>query len=61
MSDTTPMTFFGLIIVFLFLVACYAMYGKNTLKKEAVERGHAEWVVDSNGETEWRWKEVRSE
>lgn len=55
------MTFFGLIIVFLFLVACYAMYGKNTLKKEAVERGHAEWVVDSNGETEWRWKGVRSE
>ena len=28
------------------------------LKKEAVERGYAEWVVDSSGNTEWRWKEA---
>ena len=26
------------------------------LRKEAVERGHAEWVIDSEGNTEWRWK-----
>ncbi len=27
------------------------------LRHEAVERGHAEWVVDDHGKATWRWKE----
>lgn len=34
---------------------------RDKMKQEAVERGYAEWVVDSKGETKWRWKEVRHE
>lgn len=33
--------------------------GENTvgnLRKQAIERGHAEYVVDSDGETTWQWK-----
>lgn len=36
--------------------------GENTvgnLRKQAVERGHAEYVVDSDGETTWQWKEAK--
>lgn len=29
----------------------------DDLKEQAVQRGHAEWVVKSNGSTSWRWKE----
>lgn len=32
---------------------------RDKMKQEAVERGYAEWVVDSKGETKWRWKEVQ--
>ena len=28
---------------------------------KAVDRGHAEWVVDNRGETEWQWKELTKE
>lgn len=31
---------------------------KDSLKVEAVERGYAEWVVDSSGNSEWKWKEA---
>lgn len=34
--------------------------GENSsdrLKIEAVHRGFAEWVVDDQGNAEWRWKE----
>jgi len=36
--------------------------GENTvgnLRKQAVERGHAEYVVDSDGKTTWQWKEEK--
>lgn len=34
--------------------------GENTvgnLRKQAIERGHAEHVIDSDGKTTWQWKE----
>ena len=37
-----------------------AMFGADevvSLRKQAVERGYAEYVVDSDGETTWQWKE----
>ena len=30
---------------------------KQDLKHEAIERGHAEYVVGSDGKTTWKWKE----
>lgn len=32
---------------------------RDKMKQEAVERGYAEWTVDSKGETKWRWKEAQ--
>lgn len=29
------------------------------IKKQAIERGHAEYVVDSDGKTTWQWKEAK--
>lgn len=29
------------------------------IRKQAIERGHAEYVVDSDGETTWQWKEEK--
>lgn len=37
-----------------FMVACQ----RDDLKREAVERGFAEWVSDSSGNTTWQWREV---
>jgi 6-phosphogluconolactonase/glucosamine-6-phosphate isomerase/deaminase len=46
-------------VISLSLVICLLISGnqKNDLRKQAVERGHAEYVVDSKGETTWQWKE----
>lgn len=30
--------------------------GVQPLKKEAVERGFAEWTVNSSGNVKWAWK-----
>ena len=48
--------------VAIFLAATlHAVAGCSELremKREAVKRGHAEWVVDQEtGRTEWRWKQ----
>lgn len=43
--------------LFLYLTLVFVHSKYEELKKEAVERGYAEWVVDSDGETTWRWKE----
>jgi len=32
---------------------------KENIRKQAIERGHAEYVVDSDGETTWQWKEEK--
>ena len=36
--------------------------GENTvgnLRKQAIERGHAEYVANSDGKTTWQWKEEK--
>jgi len=35
--------------------------GKAQMKREAVKRGHAEWVVDKVGTVGWRWKDFKAE
>ncbi len=34
-------------------------FAVNPLKKEAVERGYAEWVVNASGDAKWQWKEAK--
>lgn len=56
MSDETyslQFVFFIILTAALIWVAAQS----DDLKKQAVIRGHAEWVVKSNGSTSWRWKE----
>lgn len=33
----------------------------DILKKQAVERGYAEWKVDNSGSVKWQWKEARND
>ena len=46
---------FILLLVAAFMVA----EQRDELKKQAVERGFAEWVSDSTGTTTWQWKEAK--
>lgn len=59
MSESSPIPFFFIIVAILFGAICCALYQKDTLKEQAVERGYAEWVVDSSGNTQWKWKETK--
>ena len=40
------------------LLMSVAIWQRDTIRVEAVQRGHAEWVVDAHGNTKWRWKEI---
>lgn len=33
--------------------------GDNHKQQEAVLKGHAEWVADTNGKAEFKWKEIK--
>jgi len=47
-----------MIVVSLFLAICLLIssHQKDNIRKQAVEKGYAEYVVDSDGETTWQWK-----
>ena len=46
------------VLILLFGGLLLASYQRNKLKEDAVKRGFAEWVVGSDGNTKWQWKEV---
>jgi hypothetical protein len=59
-KSMTDITFGSLMFVIsLSLAICLLISSnqKNDLRKQAVERGHAEYVVDSDGKTTWQWKD----
>jgi hypothetical protein len=33
--------------------------GEKTMREEAVQKGHAEWVADTSGKPKFRWKECK--
>jgi len=33
--------------------------GIDSMQKEAVLKGHAEWVADTNGKPQFKWKECK--
>ena len=54
----------GLIIpCFILVIAACVVSGFNTgidnMQKEAVIKGHAEWVADTNGKPQFKWKECK--
>jgi len=51
--------FYGLLAVAVGLYAAFGIVcsGYTDLRKQAIERGHAEYVVDSDGKTTWQWKD----
>ena len=44
-----------LAIVLILSVAFLVANQRDELKKQAVERGFAEWVCDPSGNTTWQW------
>ena len=61
MSDTRPLLFFAVMFFCAIIVAFAALWQRDTLKKQAVERGYAEYKVDNSGSAEWQWKDAALE
>jgi hypothetical protein len=59
MKETPISTFLLIITIFIFGCASMVAWQRDSLKREAVERGFAEWTTDSSGNSTWRWKEVK--
>ena len=47
----------SLMLVIVAIVIGVIVKQKEGIRKQAIERGHAEYVVDSDGKTTWQWKE----
>lgn len=45
-------------VVIMFTIVLFSLSEQiGLMRKEAVERGYAEWTIDSRtGNTKWRWK-----
>jgi len=57
MSEQTNNLFEFVCFIVLMAALLCVVAQSDDLKEQAVRRGHAEWVVKSNGSTSWRWKE----
>jgi hypothetical protein len=59
-SDLPPIVF---VLVLCFCVALSTVIGldrgENQMREEAVFKGHAEWVADTNGKPQFKWKECK--
>lgn len=44
-------------VVLLVVAVFFTANQRDTLKKQAIELGYAEWKVESDGTTTFRWKE----
>jgi hypothetical protein len=55
----------ALIILFLVIFSCTIsnlcgiVFGTDNMREEAVLKGHAEWVADTNGKPQFKWKECK--
>jgi hypothetical protein len=62
MNDNPPLI---ISIVVLVMISCFAsnrigaVGAINNMQKEAVIKGHAEWVADTNGKPQFKWKECK--
>jgi hypothetical protein len=62
MKDATPVIICGTILI-LFVCVISNLIGFSSgidkVKLEAVVKSHAEWVADTNGKPQFRWKECK--
>ena len=62
MRDNPPLI---IAIVFSVIISVLAsnrigfVGGINKVEQEAVVKGHAEWVADTNGKPQFKWKECK--
>ena len=62
MSDSPPLI---ISIVVSVTIGCFAsgliglVGGIDKVQQEAVIKGHAEWVADTNGKHQFKWKECK--
>jgi hypothetical protein len=47
----------GSILLAAHLLAWSYVSGTKAIHREAIARGHAEWVADKEGNVEFKWKE----
>lgn len=57
MNEDFPFVSFMCLLIFLFLglFTIGHKVGKDSIHKEAVEKGVGKWEVDSDGDTTFRW------
>jgi hypothetical protein len=60
-SDAKWAGFFAVIILISSVKLFCDWLEKTNIQKQAIERGHAEYVVDSDGKITWQWKGGASE
>jgi hypothetical protein len=58
MKDSFVLTWLILLGLFMSLFAGFYLC-ENQTRKEAVLKGHAEWVADTNGKPQFKWKECK--
>lgn len=58
MSEKTLSFLTCCVCVTLLFAAVVIASQRDDLKKQAVERGYAEWVVSSSGDARWQWKDM---
>jgi hypothetical protein len=56
---TGPFICIAVMFLCAIILAFAALRQRDTLKKQAIERGYAEWKVDNSGSVEWQWKELK--
>lgn len=47
------------ILILVFLSITGFVRGTEKLQQEAIRKGHAEWVADSEGRAQFKWKEAK--
>lgn len=48
------------VVMFFFFIGMMVSIGqRDDLKSEAVQRGFAEWIVNTRGNTTFKWKEAK--
>jgi hypothetical protein len=58
MKDSFVLTWLILLGLFISLITGSYLC-KNQMRKEAVLKGHAEWVADTSGKPQFKWKECK--
>jgi hypothetical protein len=63
MKEYAPLIIIPCVILVIFACTVSNICGFNTgtdnMQKEAVIKGHAEWVADQSGKPQFKWKECK--